>query len=96
MFDAIHRRMCEAVRRGDIVLTLHAEEELEADRLTIFDVESAILTGRIVERQRDAELGGWKYVLCGESLANRAVATSAPIDDASNHSAAARRAAGAA
>ena len=36
-------------------MTLHAEEEMNNDDLTIYDVESAILTGKIVERQRDRE-----------------------------------------
>ncbi|MFW6096843.1 MAG: DUF4258 domain-containing protein [Chloroflexota bacterium] len=38
------------------------------DELTIFDVERAILTGEIVERQRDRESGEWKYVLVGASI----------------------------
>ena len=59
--------MCEAVRRGDMVLTLHAEEELEADRLGVLDLECAVLSGRIVERQRDTLLGHWKYLVHGEN-----------------------------
>ncbi len=42
-------------------MTLHAEEEMDADGLSIFDVESVILTGRANERQRDREPDEWQY-----------------------------------
>lgn len=50
------------------VMTIHAEEELENDSLTIFDAENAILSGEIVERQRDLDTGEWKYLFKGRSL----------------------------
>ena len=31
-------------------------------------MESAILTGSLVERQKDRETGEWKYVIRGEAL----------------------------
>ena len=34
-------------------MTLHAEEEMDDDGLSIFDVERALLTGEIIERQKD-------------------------------------------
>jgi len=34
-------------------MTLHAEEEMVDDKLSIFDVERTILTGKIIERQKD-------------------------------------------
>ena len=37
--------MREKVRMRDFVLTIHAAEEMENDRLSIFDVENCILTG---------------------------------------------------
>ncbi|RPH56843.1 DUF4258 domain-containing protein [bacterium] len=43
-------RMREAIRRRQYVMTTHAEEEMDDDGLTIFDVESVILTGDIIER----------------------------------------------
>jgi hypothetical protein len=49
-------------------MTLHAEEEMEDDGFTVFDVEEAILTGRIVQRQKDRPTGEWKYVICGRSV----------------------------
>ena len=50
-------------------MTLHAEEEMSDDGLTIFDVERGILTGEIVERQKDQNTGEWKYLIQGETLA---------------------------
>jgi uncharacterized DUF497 family protein len=49
------------------VMTLHAEEEMADDELSILDVERAILTGDIVERQRDHKTGEWKYLVRGET-----------------------------
>ena len=44
-------------------MILHAEEEMNNDGLTIYDLESAILTGKIVERQRDRETAELKYCI---------------------------------
>jgi hypothetical protein len=41
---------------------------MEDDDLTIFDIESCFLTGRIVERQRDRIRGEWKYLVQGTAL----------------------------
>ncbi len=69
MFDRILKSMREKVRTRQYVMTLHADEEMENDRLTIFDVERGIMTGRIVERQKDRETGEWKYVVEGKTVA---------------------------
>jgi hypothetical protein len=45
--------MREKVRALDYVMTLHAEEEMEDDDISILDVEHVILTGEISERQQD-------------------------------------------
>jgi len=55
VFDHILQRMQEKVRALDYVMTIHAEEEMEDDDLSILDVERAILTGEIIERQQDQE-----------------------------------------
>lgn len=60
--------MRNRIRTRRYVLTLHAEEEMEADGLSIFDVESAILTGRIVEQQVDRAWGDRKYLVRGRPL----------------------------
>lgn len=49
-------------------MTIHAEEEVENDDLSILDVEEAILNGNIIERQRDAESGEFKYLLAGKTF----------------------------
>jgi hypothetical protein len=43
----------ERIRTRQYVMTLHAEEEMNDDHLSVFDVERGILTGEIMERQRD-------------------------------------------
>ena len=68
MFDRIVRRMREKVRARHYVMTLHAEEEMDNDGLAIFDVERGILTGKIVERQKDHDTGEWKYLVEGRTL----------------------------
>jgi len=57
VFQRILKQICDRVRDRQCVMTLHAEEEMSDDELTIFDVERGILTGEIVERQKDAQTG---------------------------------------
>ena len=54
-------------------MTLHATEEIDNDELSIFDVERAILTGEIVERQKDQEKREWKYLVRGKTIDGREV-----------------------
>jgi hypothetical protein len=54
VFQRVLKQMRDKVRNRQYVMTLHAEEEMSDDELTIFDVERGILTGEIVERQKDA------------------------------------------
>ncbi len=42
---------------------------MNSDDLTIYDVESIILTGQITERQRDRASAKWEYLVSGQSLA---------------------------
>ena len=60
--------MREKVRSRQYIMTLHAEEEMNDEDLSIFDVEHCILTGTIVERQRDAMTAEWKYRIAGTSF----------------------------
>ncbi|MYB95360.1 DUF4258 domain-containing protein, partial [Candidatus Poribacteria bacterium] len=59
--------MQEKVQNQEYVLTLHAEDEMDQDDLTSFDIENALLTGKIVGRQRDLQSGEWKYVVEGQT-----------------------------
>jgi Domain of unknown function (DUF4258) len=50
-------------------VSIHAADELEDDNLSILDLENIVLTGQIVERQRDAATREIKYVIQGITLA---------------------------
>ena len=69
MYDSILKRMQERIRTRQYVMTLHAEEEMDDDELSIFDIERCILTGDIIERQKDRDTEEWKYVIEGQSIA---------------------------
>ncbi|MBL7179709.1 MAG: DUF4258 domain-containing protein [Desulfobacterales bacterium] len=60
--------MQEKIRTRQYVMTLHAEEEMDDDELSIFDIERCILTGKITERQKDSLTKEWKYVIEGQSV----------------------------
>jgi hypothetical protein len=60
-------------------MTLHAEEEMSDDELSIFDVERSLFTGEVVERQKDAETGEWKYQIKGSSISGDEIITVAKI-----------------
>jgi len=56
------------IRSLNYVVSIHAAEELDDDNLTILDLENIILTGKIVERQRDRHTSEAKYVIRGFTL----------------------------
>ncbi len=68
MFQRILKQLRDKVRSRQYVMTLHAEEEMSDDELTIFDVERGVLTGEIVERQKDVQTGEWKYLGRGHTV----------------------------
>ena len=49
-------------------MTVHAEEEMTEDDFTIYDIERGILTGRILERQRDSTGDESKYRIRGKTI----------------------------
>ena len=57
-------RIRDTVRVGNYDMTRHAVEELAEDDLGIFDVESAVLNGKIIKREKD-DPRGIKYVVKG-------------------------------
>jgi len=69
MYDRILKGMREKIRTRQYVMTLHAEEEMDDDNFSIFDVERGILTGKIIERQKDRITAEWKYLIKGETVA---------------------------
>ncbi len=79
MFVRILKRMREKVRKRQYVMTLHAEEEMNDDGLTIYDVEHSILTGEILERQKDRVTAEWKYCISGETVDRSQVEVTAKL-----------------
>ena len=73
MFERILSRMRKKIRERKYIMTLHAEEEMNEDGLTIYDVERGILTGQISERQRDKVTAEWKYLITGETVEGREI-----------------------
>jgi hypothetical protein len=68
MFDRILKEMRDRIRRLEYIVSIHADEEMNDDCLRIFDVERCILTGKILERQKDKSTAKWKYRIQGKSL----------------------------
>jgi hypothetical protein len=79
MFERILKRMREKIHTRQYVMTLHAEEEMNEDRLTIYDVESGILTGNMVERQKDKVTAEWKYRIRGKTIIGNKIEVIAKI-----------------
>lgn len=71
MFDRILNKIREKVRTRRYVMTLHAEEEMHDDGLTIFDIEHCLMKGQINECQKDRETDERKYLVSGENLAGK-------------------------
>ena len=61
-------RIRELIRSLKYVVSLHASEELEDDNLSILDFENIVLTGQIIERQRDRNTQEVKCVVSGSRL----------------------------
>jgi hypothetical protein len=65
-------RLRDKIRAGEYLVPFHAASELDDDKMSIFDAENIILTGDIIERQRDAQTRERKYVIKGETLDSKA------------------------
>jgi len=68
MFERTLKEMRDKIRSREYIMTIHGDEEMNEDSLSIYDVEHCILTGKILERQRDKVTAEWKYCINGESL----------------------------
>jgi len=73
VFDRVLKQIRERIRTRQYVMTLHAEEEMDDDGLSVFDVERGMLTGEIVERQKDGITKEWKYLVKGQTIAGNSV-----------------------
>jgi len=79
MFEKILNRMRDKVRTRQYIMTLHAEEEMDDDRLSIYDIEHVILSGRIIERQKDPITAEWKYLIQGNTFSEGNVTVAAKL-----------------
>ena len=68
-------RIRDCIRSLNYVVSLHAAEELDDGDLTILDLETIILTGKITERQRDRKTREVKLVVRGRTIEGRAAET---------------------
>ena len=68
-------RIRDCIRSLNYVVSLHAAEELDDDDLTILDLETIILTGKITELQRDRKTREVKLVVRGHTIQGRAAET---------------------
>ena len=57
MFKSVLLHTQERIRNREYVMTSHARKETNEDELTIDDIEHGILSGEIVERQKDRDIG---------------------------------------
>lgn len=73
MFEKILKKLRYNIISKQYIMTLHAEEEMNNDNLSIYDVEYSILNGKIMERQRDRKSGEWKYRLRGQSMYSKEI-----------------------
>lgn len=62
------------------MVSAHAAEELENDEFDILDLESIVLMGEIIERQKDHKTGEAKYVIRGVTLDNAVGSVVAKFD----------------
>jgi hypothetical protein len=67
VFESVLQHIQARIRTLDYVMTLHADEEMDNDDLTILDIEQMILTGQIVQRQQDHNNVDWKYLIKGQT-----------------------------
>ena len=67
MFESILEDIQQKILQQQYVMTIHVDEEMDDDNLMLDDVEQAILTGEILERQKDRATAERKYRIRGYS-----------------------------
>ena len=71
LYPRILERIRSRIRERRYVVTLHALDEMDEDELSVSDLERAILTGEVIERQRDQATREWKYLVRGNAVDGR-------------------------
>ena len=67
MFESVLIQIRALVRARRYFVTPHADDAMLDDELVLDDVVECVLTGHVVERQRDQEHRTWKYLVEGGS-----------------------------
>jgi hypothetical protein len=83
LFPGILIKFKECIRENRYIVTLHGEEEMDEDELSIFDIERAILTGVIIERQKNSDKREWKYIIRGQTIDGTKIAVVAKLSPTS-------------
>ena len=73
MFERVLKQPRSLIRKRQYIITIQALEEMGEDGVLVQDVEKAVLTGRIIERQVDRASGERKYVLAGMDCSGESV-----------------------
>ncbi len=68
MFESILQNFRNNIYSNHYVLTSHAFEEMENDNLSIYDIESCVLSGKIIEKQKDIQTNENKFRIRGFSV----------------------------
>ncbi len=66
-FERILKRIREKVRTREYIISIHADDEMDDDDIDVYTAEHALLTGSLIERQKDRETHEWKNVIRGLS-----------------------------
>ena len=66
-FERILKRIREKVRTREYIISIHADDEMDDDDIDVYNVEHVLLTGSLIERQKDRETHEWKYLIEGQS-----------------------------
>lgn len=85
LYPRILERFRSRIRERRYVVTLHALDEMDEDALSVFDVERAILTGEISERQREQATREWKYVVRGNAVDGRQIVVVSKLSAATDN-----------
>jgi len=64
-FERIRLLIRRLVKQRHYYSTAHADEEMDNDEISIFDLERVLCEGDLIARQRDEKSGEWKYILNG-------------------------------
>jgi hypothetical protein len=73
MYSRILKKMKEAVRLRQYIVTLHAVEEMDDDDFSIFVIEHCILHGELTERRKEQKSAEWKYLVKGVTFTERGI-----------------------